>query len=168
MTEINLKVKLVDKHKIFPMKAKYDPNTRIAEVKLGFRRKVHERFKIDPDHIYEEPKGFRKKELVCYVDTSTRESIMIERVKEIIEDGKKRKEIVKEAVEVGGSIKLHGDGEVDQKKRNMLDFLIERSFWSSIIGKHKMPLSTVLIMLFAGAGLYHVVLVVLKVFGFEV
>lgn len=170
MVEIKLKVKLVDKHKIFPMKAKYDPNTRIAEVKLGLRKRVHERFQIDPDHIYEEHKGFRgkKKEFVSYVDTATRESIEIERVKEIIEDGKKREEKTTEKVDAAKSVKLHSDKAINQKKRNMLDFLIERTFWASIIAKHKLPLSTVLIMLFAGAGLYHVVLVLLKVFGFEV
>lgn len=167
--KIKVKVKLVDKHKIFPMKAKYDPQTRIGEVGRGLRKTVSERFEIDPDHIYEEFKGFGKsKEYVTFVDNASRKSITVTRAKEIIEDGQKRTVTVTENVDCAESVKLHNDDPIDHKMRNRLNFLTQQSFWKSIMEKRKLPLTTVLLILFAGVGLYHFILLILRTFGFQV
>jgi len=73
-----------------------------------------------------------------------------------------------EAIEVATSTTLHTDEEIDQKKRNMLDFLIERAFWLSLLAKRKLALSTILILIFAGVGLYHFGLVILRALGVNV
>jgi len=163
-------VKLVDKHRIFSLKAKYDPTTRLAEVKTRIRRRVKTRFVIDPDHIYQEIRGFkgRKRTNVVYVDNAKRESVQIERVREIIEDDVKRTEKTKEQVEAPKSVSIHSNEPIDQKKRNKLDYLLEAKFWKSLIEKRRLPLSTLLICLFAGAGMYHVFLLIVRMFGFEV
>lgn len=154
--KMKLKVNLVDKHHIFPLKAKYNPNTRLAEVKKGLRKKVVERFKIDPDHVYQKHRRFAKPQRVAYVDNASRESIKVETVKKIIEEGKEKEEKGEKEIEVKKSVKLHNDNEIDQKKRNILDLLVERNFWLSIMTKNKLALTTILIMLFAGMGLGHI------------
>jgi hypothetical protein len=167
--KIKLKVKLVDKHKIFPMKAKYDPQTRIAEVTKGLKKTVSERFEIDPDHIYEEFKGIgNRKEYVVYADNANRKSIAVTRAKEIIEDGQKRVEDVTEDVDCAETVKLHNEDPIDNKKRNTLNYLTQASFWKSLLEKRKLPLTTVLLILLAGVGLYHFILMILHVFGFQV
>ena len=171
--KIKLKVKLVDKHKIFPMKAEYDPQTRIGEVKRGLRKTIAERFHIDPDDIYEEFSslpfvGDKRKEYVVYVDNASRKSVTVQRVKEIIEDGKKKTEAVTETVDCARSVTLHNGGDVDQKERNKLNYLTQQSFWKSLMEKRKLPVSTVLLILFAGMGIYHVVRMIFQIMGYNV
>lgn len=165
--KIKLDVELIDKHKIFPAKGVYDPEMRLLEVKRKLLSREVCRFLVDPDHIYERISGLKRR-YVVFVDNANRESVELERVKEIIEDGKKREEKVKETVEVGTSIKVHSDDPIDLKKANVLDIHSERGFWKALLQQTKIPLSTVLIMLLAGAGLYHLLLVILRVFGFQV
>jgi len=167
--KIKLNAQLIDKHKIFPMKGKYDPETRLLEVKRGRLSRDIFRFLVDPDHIYEQVKmGGLSRKYVVFVDNANRQSVELKRVKQIIEDGVKREETVKEKVEVGSSVKVHSDDPIDMKKANALDVHAERGFWKALMQQSKIPVTTVLIMLLAGAGLYHVLLVVLRVFGFQV
>jgi hypothetical protein len=171
MPNINLKINLVDKRKIFLLKAKYDPETRLAQVQRALRQTFPTRFQIDPDHIYQQLYG-RGSEFVCFVDNASRHSIEIEKVKtrEIIEDGKKTTETskVKENVEVGESKMIHTDDPVDGEMKNTLDFLIEEKFWKSLIAKAKLPLSTIIILLFAGGGLFYFIIILLRAFGMNV
>ncbi len=171
MPQIKLRINLVDKRKIFPLKAKYDPETRLAQVKRGLRQSFPTRFQIDPDHIYEENVR-RGTEFICFVDNASRKSIEIENIKtrEIIENGKKQieTETVKEQVQVGESHQIHTDAPVDGAMKNTLDFLIEEKFWKSLIAKQKLPLSTILILLGAGMGLLALITLILKlVFGMQ-
>jgi len=169
---LKLKIKLIDKRKIYTLKAKYDPLTRIAESKRGFRGKNRHRFEIDPDHIYEEFGKGLKPEYVAYVNNANRKSVEISQVKTIFEkqNGKlhKKKQEVKETVEVNPSLKIHTDDPVDPERTIKLDMLIDIAFWKSLMEKRKIALSTILITLFAGVGLYHFLLVVLRMLGFQV
>ncbi len=171
MPTIKLRIYLVDKRQIFPLKAKYYPETRLAQVKRGLRQPFPTRFHVDPDHIYEE-RYRRGSDFVCFVDNASRKSVAVENVKtrEIIEDGKKRTETetVKENVETGESHQIHTDKPIDGKEKNTLDFLIEEKFWKSLIAKAKLPLSTILILLGAGMGLLSLIVLILKlVFGMQ-
>ncbi|MBC7113223.1 MAG: hypothetical protein H5T34_04285 [Candidatus Methanomethyliales bacterium] len=69
MKPIKVLIKLVDKDKIFTLKGKYDPETRIATAKRKLFDKTPLKFQVDPVHIYYE--GRRR---VCYVDNATRSS----------------------------------------------------------------------------------------------
>jgi len=167
MPHINLKINLIDKREIFQMKAKYNPETRLAQVQRTLRQAFPTRFQVDPNHIY---KCGRK--AWCFIDNASRKSIKVERVKtrEIKEDGKTRTETVpvKEAVPVGESHIVHTDEPVDGAMKNTLDFLIEEKFWKSLIAKQKLPLSTILILLAGGMGLLTIIVLVLKLaFNFQ-
>jgi hypothetical protein len=176
MPQIKLKINLIDKREIFPLKAKYDPETRLAQVKRALRQQFPTRFQIDPNHIYK-----CKRQAWCFVDNASRKSIEMERAKirevtkETVENGKKIVETttetvpVKETIEnVGVSHQVHTDNPVDGKQKNTLDFLIEEKFWKSLIAKQKLPLSTILILLAGGMGLLTLVVLILKmVFGYQ-
>jgi len=157
-----------DKHRIFKTKIVYDPETRLGSTKRGFRSKTSTRFFIDPDHIYTMRKGLREKNLV-FIDNASRRSVKTKMPVTVYNpDGSKKTEEQEIAVDCAESVKMHSDNPIDAKTSTSLDVLTERSFWKSLIEKRKLPVSTVLIILFAGAGLYHVLLVVLRVFGFNV
>jgi hypothetical protein len=173
MKKIKLHVVLLDKRNWFDLKAKYDPDTRLAE-KLNWRHRIMDRFIIDPDHIYEHFLR-RKREKAVFVDNATRKSVTVKEAVKIIE-GKalfglvhtERTEVKDVTVELPENVKLHSDGEIDQKQRNILDFLIERSFWLSLLEKRKLPLTTLLILLLAGIGIYHFIVLFLRAMGVAV
>lgn len=161
-----------DKHRIFQTKIVYDPETRLGTAKRGFRSASTLRFFIDPDHIYTMRKGLREKNLV-FIDNASRRSVKTKMPVTVYNpDGSKKLEEQEIAVDCAESVKMHSDNPIDEKTSASLDVLTERNFWrgllESIMGKRKLPVSTLLIILFAGAGLYHVLLVVLRVFGFNV
>lgn len=160
MPNIKLKIFLVDQHRIFPLKAQYDTDTQLATVKRGLRQQFPTKFQINPTHIYEQRRG-NKAELVCFVDNASRKSIEVENVKtrEIKENGKKHVEtqVITEPVEVAESHPLETAESLDGKMKNVLDYLIEEKFWKSLIAKTKLPLSTVLITLCAGGGLFYLI-----------
>jgi len=169
MPTVKLKVFLVDKHRIFPLKANYDTDTRLATARRGLRQQFPTKFQIRPEHIYEHKRG-GKTELVCFVDNASRKSVEVENLKkrEIIEDGKKHMETVpvKETVEVAESHELATNEELDCKTKNVLDYLIEEKFWKSLISKSKMPLSTILITMCAGGGVFYLIRdILLPLFG---
>jgi hypothetical protein len=163
--KIKLTVNLIDKDKIFPIKAQYDPLTRIAFSKERLS-KTQCAFKIDPNHIYEKV-GFRRTSWV-FVDNSTRESITIPKVKTIIENGQKRTEVGKETIEANPSVKMHSDDPIDLKEAMKLDLLIHKGFWEGMLGKRKIAFRTVLVYLIAGIGIYTLLVLFLKVCGFNV
>jgi len=158
MKGIKLHVVLLDKRNWFDIKANYDPNTRLAE-KRNWRNRIMDRFIIDPDHIYEHYLKKRREKAV-FVDNATRKSVTVKEGVKIIERGMERTEL-----DCPENVKLHTDGPIDQKQRNENDFLIERAFWTSLLEKRKLPLSTMLILLFAGVGIYHVVVLFLRSMG---
>jgi hypothetical protein len=139
---LKLKVFLVDKHRIFPIKAQYNPETRIAIAKRSLRQNFPSKFIVDPNHIYQEQKG-KKFEFVCYVDIASRQSI--------------------DTLEAHA---IHSEQAIDGKIKNTLNYLIEERFWKSLIQKTKLPLSTVLLLLFAGCGLFYLIReILLPIFG---
>jgi len=168
MPIVKLKINLVDKRAIYPLKAKYDTDTRLATVRRGLRQQFPTKFQIRPEHMYEQRKG-GKTELICFVDNASRKSIHAENFKrEIIEDSKKHVETepVKETVEVAESHALVIGEEIDGKAKNVLDYLIEEKFWKALISKSKMPLSTILITMCAGGGVFYLIRdILLPLFG---
>lgn len=157
-----------DKHRVFKTKIVYNPETRLGTAKRGFRSKTAIRFFIDPDHIYHMRKKLRDK-LVVFIDNASRRSVKTTLPVTVYNpDGSKKTEMKEIDCEAAASAKMHSDQPIDAKTGTSLDILTERSFWKSLIEKRKLPLSTVLIMLLAGAGLYHLLLVALRVFGFHV
>ncbi|MEM2971892.1 MAG: hypothetical protein QW270_05665 [Candidatus Bathyarchaeia archaeon] len=168
MEKLKVNIKLIDKHKIFSLKAKYDPSTRIAEAKRGFREKNTLKFEVDPDHIYEEVYRRNKRKFVVYVDSANRKSIEMERVKTIIVDGVKKEEVVKEPAEVLQSQAIHTNNPIDMEKAIKLDYLIDVAFWKSVIEKRKLALSTVLTFLVAGIGIYTLLVLFLRACGINV
>jgi len=165
--KLKIKAKIVDKHKIFPVNVVYDTDKGLAEVRRGFRKLVSERFEVNPDDIYEEFNGFRnqRKIYTVFVDNASRKSIPMQRVKTILEDGKKKEEVVTENVEVKECIKIHNDNPIDQKKRNALNYLTQESFWKSLIEKRKLPLSTTIFLLFAGIGIWQFIRLIFSLWG---
>jgi hypothetical protein len=163
--KIKLTVNLIDKGKIFPIKAEYDPLTRIAYGKERFA-KTQCAFKIDPNHIYEHM-GLRRKTWV-FVDNATRESITIPKVKTIIEDGQKTTTTIKQTVEANPSVQIHNDDPIDLKEAMKLNLLIHKAFWEGMLAKRKIPLKTTIIYLLAGVGIYSFIVLILRIFGVNV
>ncbi|MGB9693304.1 MAG: hypothetical protein ACPLYF_00505, partial [Fervidobacterium sp.] len=150
------------------LKGVFDMESHLLEVKRGLLSRDVMRFEVNPEHIYSEVGFLNKKRDVVYLDNANRKSIEIKRWKEIIEDGKKRTEPVTETVQVGTSIQLHNDDPIDMAKANTLDFHVERSFWKALMQSTKIPLSTIIIMLLAGVGIYHFLVLILRIFGVNV
>ena len=66
------------------------------------------------------------------------------------------------------SVGITGDDPIDQKKSIGLSVLTEKSFWQGLIASKKLAISTMLIMLCAGAGLYHFIVLIMRAFGLKV
>jgi hypothetical protein len=168
MKKISLNAYVIDGNKVIPLKIKYDPSKRIAEYRKLFR--VMARFDIDPNHIYELQK--RGKPYIVFIDNAKRTSITIPKTKKIVITEGNRKEVkeetINENVEVIQSVKPDCDSDLDMKKSTKLDYLIDVSFWRSIWAKRKIPLSTLLITLLAGMGIYHLLVLVLRACGINV
>lgn len=69
MKPVKLKIKLVDKDKIFNLNGKYDPESRIVIAKRTLFDKIPLKFQVDPTHIY-----YEGRKRVCYVDNASRMS----------------------------------------------------------------------------------------------
>ena len=133
----------LEAHKLSSRKGKYDTESRTAETKKWFE-KTSERFEVDPDHIYYKVKGPRIENL-AFVDDAKFQS-----------------------VPMAMSIKMHPDSPIDVKKNIALSIGMNRSFWKSIIEKYKIPLSTTLVYLGCGIGLFQIIVLILRVFGAKV
>lgn len=72
MKPVKVQVNLIDKDKIFRLRGKYDPETRIVAAKRKLFDKTPLKFEIDPKHIYLE-----RRRMVCYVDNASRKSVKI-------------------------------------------------------------------------------------------
>jgi 2-methylcitrate dehydratase PrpD len=165
--KLGLTLLLLDKHRIFRLKAKYDSETRLAETKRRLTERMVQRFEVDPDHIYLEKKGLRLLNVV-FIDNAQLKSMKIKTPVKI-EDATGTKIETKEIeVPVGQSVKMHTDDPIDQKKSTLLGVLTEKSFWKALIEKRKLPLSTMLILLGAGMGLYHLFVLILRALGASV
>lgn len=166
--KLKLHALILDKHKLIPAKAIYDPSTRIGEIKRGLRGVVEDRFEMDSDHVYE-LLGFGRRKQIIIVDNASSKTISIPTVKkEFVGNQVAKQETVMVNCEVKESVKLHNNDPIDIKQKNKLNYLTQQSFWRSLMEKRKLPLSTVLIMLFAGMGLYHIIVLFLRVFGVNV
>lgn len=157
MPKVKLEIELLDKKQSFPgLHAEYDTETRIAIVRRGLGRHVANKFEIDPDHIHEKIVNGRIAGAKVYVDNALRKSVPMKK-----EDGEET-----ENVEVAQSADVASNGEIDGKKKNSLDYLIEEVFWKALIAKNKIPLSTILIMFMAGGGIFFLIRdIVLPIFG---
>ena len=133
----------LEAHKLPSRKGKYDTESRTAETKKWYE-KTSERFEVDPDHIYYKVKGPRIENL-AFVDDAKFQS-----------------------VPMAMSIKMHPDSPIDVKKNIALSIGMNRSFWKSIIEKYKIPLSTTLVYLGCGIGLFQIIVLILRVFGAKV
>ncbi len=138
MKKLKLEVNLIDKDKIFRMKGKYDPETRIVATKRSFRDKAPLKFEVDPKHIYLESKGLRRK-LSVYVDNAKRKSVSI-----------------------------HSDEPIDHKTAVSLNSLIEQAFWKGIMEKRKISASTAIALILAGVGVYTLLVTILRAAGINV
>lgn len=168
MDTVKLKVLLLDKADIFERKAEYNPQTRLATERKGFRKTVVARYFVNPSHIGDFYHG-RKSEKVVLVDVAKRRSVTIEEIKniEIKENGKTRKEKkkIKEKVKTDGvSVKFDSDV-IDEKLKTKLDFHVERQFWQALMRGVRMPLSKFLIIFFSGMGAWHFIRLILMALG---
>jgi hypothetical protein len=156
-----VEVRIVDGNRIYVRKGFLDTQRHVVEVSKGFR-KAPEIFLIKSEsHIYEEWKQkaggkLRLNKLVIYVDNNARETI------ELVEKGGKL------TVEANPSFEIKTASELDLKKRLTLSFLSLEAFFKHIAGRQKIPTLQLVLTLLAGAGLYHVFLVILRVMGFHV
>ncbi len=141
MPSIKLKIEMKDKKNLFPLRGTYDPDTRILKVQRSLRQTFPTNYKVDPDHIYFRIKGTRTEKIV-YIDNATRASIPLEQA------GAQQNQ------------------DIDGKTKNTLDYLIEEKFWKSLIAKSKLPLSTLIIVLCAGGGIFYIIRdIILPIFG---
>lgn len=138
MKKLKLRLNVVDKDKVFRLRARYDPETRIATVKRGLFDKTPLKFEVDPSDIYSEAGRVRQSH-VCYIDNATRHSRAI-----------------------------HTDGPIDVKKAATLNLLIDQAFWKGIMEKRKIAASTAIALLLAGVGIYTILVTILRAAGINV
>lgn len=159
---------VLDKRNAFPyFNAKYDHDRRLVEV---FGRKflfkgVVDRFHVDPDHIYEERGKFgvnNKKMPLIIIDNATRKSVDPETYLPTEKNPDSKNE---EVAEVGSSVKLHSEEEVDQKERLKLNYLIEKAFWQALFEQYKLPFTKFLIIWGSGIGSWHLIRTILIALG---
>jgi len=168
MEKISVDVYVFDKQIVIPTKAVYDPETRIATVRRGWREKTGIKFYVDPNHIYRLKKGSKEKRVV-FVDNATRRSVSEKTYRTIINpDGSKEKKEEVIQVDCAESVQMHSDEDLDLYTATSLDILTERSFWKALIEKYKIPTSTTILLLIAGMGVYHIIVLVLRACGVHV
>jgi len=138
---VKLKVFVKDGSRIEEYKkGKYDPDDQLVEIKkkTGVLTRELERFKINPQHIYQKVKKRGRVEFWVFVNRRTRKS----------EPLKSKNEPA--SLSIGNE---NDPPEVDQQERNQLDFLVDKAFWKAMIEKARISTFTALIMMFAGYGI---------------
>ena len=168
MKTFPVEVYVFDKHVLLPTRGIYDPETRLVTARRGFHEKTSVKFYVDPDHIYRLKKGLREKRVV-FVDNATRRSVSAKGVRTIINpDGSKQQIEENIQLDCPESVQMHNENKIDLKTATSLDILTERSFWKALLERHKIPFSTTIIMLLAGMGIYHIIVLLLRAFGVNV
>jgi len=130
----------LDKRNLYIRKSSFDIDKKLATIRgrRWFRKGTPEVYEIDTDHIKTLWKR-KKGYAYCMVDMSNHKSIEVSSYKDY-----------------------------DQKNINRLNYLTQESFWLARLKRLKMPLRDVLVLLLAGAGLWHFIRLFLLVLGFEV
>lgn len=164
--KLKVNVKIIDKHKIFSAKGSYDPQRRLITVRTGlFGPK--QRFLCDPEHLYQEA-GSRIR-YVAFVDNSVKETLELPCKRTVITNGVKTEETVMEKIQADGkTIEVHSDRPLDVEKDLALSTWIEKSTWEGWWAPFRVPLRSVIIYMLAGMGVYHLLLVILRMAGVNV
>lgn len=166
MKKLKLQVYIIDKHKIFTAKGSYDSQRRLITVRKGLFGQI-QRFLCDPEHIYQ--KIGSRTQYIAFVDNSIKETIAIPKKRTIIDDDKKAEETVMEEVQTDGkAIEVHYNLPLDVEKERALSEWIEKSAWEGWWAPFKVPLRSIIIYMLAGMGVYHLILVILRMCGFNV
>jgi hypothetical protein len=133
-------------------KASYDPDYGVAAVKSRrwLRKGIQTRYMIDLEHLFY-PVG-KKRIPHVLVDAHLRKSIKPER----IGNGKNPES------------KIDISKDPDPRLKARLDYMNEQTFWGSLIAKVKIPLHMVLMFMFAGAGIYSFIRMLLSAFGYHI
>jgi len=130
----------------------YDPDYGVATVKSRrwLRKGIHTRYMIDLEHLFY-PVGKRTRIPHVLVDAHLRKSIKPERIG-------------------GGNpeSKIDISKDPDPRLKARLDYMNEQTFWGSLIAKVKIPLHMVLMFVFAGAGIYSFIRMLLSAFGYRI
>jgi hypothetical protein len=152
VSALKLKLVLLYGNNIEFKKASYDPDYGVATVKSRrwLRKGIHTRYLVDLEHLFY-PVGKRRVAHVL-VDAHLRKSIKPER----IGDEKNPETIVNVAKNP------------DPRLKARLDYMNEQTFWGSLILRLKTPMHMVLMFMFAGAGIYSFMRMLLSAFGYHI
>lgn len=134
-------------------KASYDSDYGVATVKSRrwLRKGIHTRFLVDLEHIFY-PKGRKLPHVL--IDAHLRKSV---KPVKIVDKNDEKSE---------SEIKLAANPDPRLKAR--LDYMNEQTFWGSLILKMKTPMHMVLLFMFAGAGIYSFIRMLLSAFGYHI
>jgi hypothetical protein len=145
---VKVKLVLLYGNNIDFKKSNYDPDYGVATVKSRrwLRKGIHTRFLVDLEHLFY-PKG-RKMPYVL-IDAHLRKSVKPEKIE-------------------GESAKIKLSGNPDPRLKARLDYMNEQTFWGSLILKMKTPMHMVLLFMFAGAGIYSFIRMLLSAFGYHI
>jgi len=175
MPTVNIKLEIRDKDQTFTTKARYDPDTHLAVAKRRFRQQFPTKYVVSPNDIVKHiARDGRKIELKADVSVATRHSIHIapnpdwkptpEELKEISKIDTEQKP--PDTPDKSFKADMHDLKTLYNELKNMLDYFTERSYWDSLIKKGKLPVSTILILLTAGGGLFYLIRdIILPIFG---
>ncbi len=176
MPQVKMKLEIRDKDQTFTTKAVYDPDTHIAVAQRRFRQQFPTKYVVSPTDIVKCVSwGGRKIELKADVSIETRHSINIAldpnwkpTSEELKETAKKidTEQKPPDTPDKSFKVDLHDLKTLYQELKNMLDYFTERSYWDSLIKKGKLSISTILILLTAGGGLFYLIRdIILPLFG---
>lgn len=176
MPTVNLKLEIRDKDQTFTTKAVYDPDTHLAIARRRFRQQFPTKYVVSPNDIVKHiTRGGRKIELKADVSVATRHSINIapdpkwETIPEELKETAKKIDTEQKPPDTPDKsfkVDMHDLKTLYQELKNMLDYFTERSYWDSLIKKGKLSISTILILLTAGGGLFYLIRdIILPIFG---
>jgi len=154
---VKVKLVLLYGNNIDFKKASYDPDYGVATVKSRrwLRKGIHTRYLVDLEHLFYPP---GRKMPHVLIDAHVRKSI----------DVKKEKKKKEEHEHHGKSIKPKLAEEPDPRLKARLDYMNEQTFWGSLILRLKTPMHMVLLFMFAGAGIYSFIRMLLSAFGYHI
>jgi hypothetical protein len=174
MPQVKIKLEIRDKDQTFVTKAVYDPDTHLAIAQRKFRQQFPTKYVVSPDDIVKHITKRGRIELKADVSVETRHSIHIAPNPNWKPAPDEQKEISKidmeqkppDTPDKSFKVDLHDLKTLYQELKNMLDYFTERSYWDSLIKKGKLSISTILILLTAGGGLFYLIRdIILPIFG---